>query len=83
MSGGKISDSAAKAMAEAIKQLLKADRERPREKSSLELLDERIRALNEQIAGLDNNPLLKKQVLMQLRTAMRKRQELAEQGPKK
>jgi len=71
-----ISEEAAKMMAAAIKQMIKSEKEHPKEKSTLEQLDERIKALNRAVAECDENPLLKRQILLQLRTAMKKRNEL-------
>lgn len=78
----KINDKTAQAIAAAIKGLLAREKAAPPEKTTLELLDERIRALNAQVATLDENPLLKRQVLLQLRTAMKKRSELLGESPK-
>ena len=69
-----LSDEAAKGIAQAIKYLLASDKE---EKSPLELLDERIAQLNRDIKEAEGNRRLQKQLLLQLKTAMKKRNELA------
>lgn len=68
-----LDDETAKAIALAIKQMLASE---TKEKSPLELLDERITQLNRDIKAAGENRRLQKQLLLQLKTAMRKRDEL-------
>lgn len=68
-----LSDEAAKGIAQAIKHLLAGDKD---EKTPLELLDERIAQLNCDIRAAAENRRLQKQLLLQLKTAMKKREEL-------
>ena len=68
-----LSDEAAKGIAQAIKLLLAGDKD---EKTPLELLDERIVQLNRDIKAAAENRRLQKQLLLQLKTAMKKREEL-------
>lgn len=50
----------------------------PEEKTPQELLDERIAQLNSDIKAAEGNRRLQKQLLLQLKTAMKKRDELPE-----
>jgi hypothetical protein len=65
-----LDEEAAKAIALAIKQMLAGEE---KEKSPLELLEERIARLNEDIKKAEGNRHLQKQLLLQLKTAMKKR----------
>ncbi len=67
-----LDDETAKAIALAIKQMLASEKE----KSPRELLEERIARLNVEIKEAEGNRRLQKQLLLQLRTAMKKRDEL-------
>lgn len=68
-----LDEASAKAIALAIKQLLAGEE---KEKSPLELLEERIAQLNRDIKKAEGNRRLQKQLLLQLKTAMTKRDGL-------
>ena len=68
-----LDDETARGIALAIKQMLAGQ---IREKTPLELLDERIAQLNRDIKNAEGNRRLQKQLLLQLKTAMKKREEL-------
>lgn len=72
----KMDEKSARMFAEVISKLLKAEREKPKEPTSLELLEKRIKALNAEYQRNEGNHLLQKQILLQLKTAMKKRDEL-------
>lgn len=74
-----LDEAAAKGIAEAIKWMLAQEKNRePEEKTPQELLDERIAQLNSDIKAAEGNRRLQKQLLLQLKTAMKKRGELPE-----
>ena len=68
-----LDETAAKEFARLITTLMAA--EKP-EKTPLELVEERIVQLNRDIKQAEGNRHLQKQLLLQLKTAMRKRDEL-------
>ena len=68
-----LDETGAKAFARMIKQLMAS--EKP-EKTPLELVEERIIQLNRDIKQAEGNRHLQKQLLLQLKTAMKKRDEL-------
>ena len=68
-----INEETAKGIAAVIRQLLGTQTE---EKSPLELVEERIIQLNRDIKQAEGNRRLQKQLLLQLKTAMKKRDEL-------
>lgn len=73
-----LDEAAAKAIARTIRLMLTMEKDKePEEKTPRELLDERIAQLNRDIKAAEGNRRLQKQLLLQLKTAMRKRQELS------